>query len=211
MKHYPVYLNLKGREVLLIGGGTIALQKLPALLEGEATLTVVAPEALPEIEQFAKEGKIRWHRRSYETSDLESVSLVIAATDDPELQKRVAAESRERKIWVNVVDVPPLCDFIAPAIVRRGEIQIAISTGGAAPALAKFLRKRMEEWVGPPYEALVSLVQRWRPDILKLPKEKRNRLWEALINDAVLDELRHKGPEAIELRLKEWIDGKPTL
>ncbi len=92
---------------------------------------------------MAQDGKITWSQRSYETADLEGVSLVIAATDDSDLQKRIATEARTRKIWVNIVDVPPLCDFIAPAIVSQGDVQIAISTGGSAPALAKYLRKKL--------------------------------------------------------------------
>jgi len=181
MKYYPIYLNLKGRRVLLVGAGDIARQKLPALLQCQARLHVVALEALPEIQRLARDGKMKWSPRRYRTADLKGASLVIAATDDPFLQKKIAREARARGIWVNIVDVPPLCDFIAPAVVSQGDIQIAISTGGAAPALAKFLRKKLEGLIDMEYADFVKTAQKMRPAILKLPKEKRMAVWKKLI------------------------------
>jgi precorrin-2 dehydrogenase/sirohydrochlorin ferrochelatase len=127
-------------------------------LECDARIRVVAPGALPEIQALASAGRIRWESRGYETTDLEGVSLVIAATDDSALQKRISQESRSRKILVNCANDPSLCDFYAAAIVSRGDIQIAISTGGAAPALAKFLRRQIENVLGPEYEDLLRLM-----------------------------------------------------
>ncbi len=209
MKYYPVYLNLKDRRVLLVGAGEIGLQKIRPLLECRAHVHVVAPEAHPEIQVLARDGKIEWSARSYETIDLDSAGLVIAATDDPNLQKKIAEEARARGIWVNVVDVPPLCDFIAPAIVSRGDVQIAISTGGAAPALAKYLRKKLEPLIGPEYEEFVSAVEKLRPDILKMPKEKRLSFWECVVSDAFFEEIRREGIQKAEARMKEWIAGTP--
>ncbi len=181
MKHYPVYLNLKNRPVLLVGAGPIAQQKLRGLLASRAHVQVVAPHAIPEMKRLARDGKIVWSKRSYKTQDLKGKALVIAATNDPALQKKVASQARAQGIWVNVVDVPPLCDFIAPAIVSRGDIQIAISTGGAAPALAKFLRKKLDHLIDLDYSDFVKKAQKLRPAILKLPKEKRQALWKRLI------------------------------
>jgi len=192
----------------LIGAGEIGLQKIRAFLDSGAQVHVVAPEALPEIEALAQEGRVRWSKRGYETADLDGVTLVIAATDDPALQQRIAAESRERRIWVNIVDVPPLCDFIAPAIVRRGDIQVAISTGGAAPALAKFLRQKVEQVLGPEYADFVQMVKQYRPDILKLPKPQRMDLWNRMVNDDFMAQIRRDGIAPAEARLKEWIYGK---
>ena len=151
VKYYPIFLNLKDREVLLVGAGDIGLQKIKSLLPCEARIHVVAPEALPDIEHLAKENRLRWDRRAYASSDLEGKSLVIAATDDKELQKRIAAEARARGIWVNIVDVPPLCDFIAPAIVDQGRNPkfATFRPAGAAPALAKFIRRKIEPVIGP--------------------------------------------------------------
>src|SRR5205807_2283227 len=114
---------------------------------------------------------------------------VIAATDDADLQRRVAEESRARHIWVNVVDVTPLCDFIAPSIVARGDVQIAVSTGGASPALAKFIREKLEPLFGNEYAEVADLLQRFRPEILKLPKERRQTVWEAIINQDFLESI----------------------
>src|SRR5438034_225441 len=128
MKHYPIYLNLKEQPVLVVGAGEVAWQKLPALLESEARIRVVAPEALAAIQELAQANRLQWISRPYRPTDLEKVQLVIVATDDPELQKKVAVEARARHIWVNVVDVTALCTFISPAVIGRGDIQIAIST-----------------------------------------------------------------------------------
>jgi precorrin-2 dehydrogenase/sirohydrochlorin ferrochelatase len=205
VKYYPVYLNLQSRRVLIVGAGEVAWQKIPNLLEVGARVVVVAPEALPAIEQAAEAGRLEWHKRGYQTPDIEGAQLVIAATDDPALQQQVAAEARTRGIWVNVVDVTPLCDFIAPAIVAQGDVQIAISTGGASPALARFIREKLEPQFGPEYGLLAETLQRYRPQILKLPKPRRQAVWEAIINQEFLDRLKREGVQTLETRLKELI------
>jgi precorrin-2 dehydrogenase/sirohydrochlorin ferrochelatase len=205
MKYYPVFLNLKGRPVLLAGAGPIALQKLGNLLQCQARVHVVAPEALPEIRRLARDGKIKWSRRSYRTADMKRMALALAATDDASLQKRIAREARARGIWVNIVDVPPLCDFIAPAIVGRGNIQIAISTGGAAPALARHLRQKVESIIGPEYADFAAVIGKMRPVILKLSKERRASFWECVVSDHFMKDIRKHGIARAEKLLKEWI------
>lgn len=200
-----MYLNLQDKNVLLVGAGEIAWQKMPALLEADARVHVVAPEALPAIESLAKDKKIRWSKRPYESHDVEGAYLVIAATDDTALQPRVAEDARRRGIWVNVVDVPPLCDFIAPAIVRHGDIQMAISTGGAAPALAKYLRRRFETALGPEYNDFMTLAKHYRPSLMKLPKKRRMAIWGCLASDWFLEKLQREGVSAGESLIKEWI------
>lgn len=207
MKYYPVYLQVKDRPVLLVGGGEIALQKLTALLDCGARVHVVAPEAMTAIVELARDGKIEWSCRAYEENDMAGKRLVIAATDDSQLQETIAAAARARNIWVNVVDVPPLCDFIAPAIVSRGDIQIAISTGGAAPALAKHLRKKLEAAIGPEYAEFVRVVEKLRPDILKLPKPRRMALWDQMVNELFFEDIRRHGMAAAEKRIREWLYG----
>jgi precorrin-2 dehydrogenase/sirohydrochlorin ferrochelatase len=205
MKYYPVYLNLKGRRVLLVGAGSIAQQKLETLMPCLARVHIVAPEAVPPIQRLAKDGKIKWFKRPYRSSDLKGIVLVIAATDDRTLQRKIAREARARRIWVNIVDVPPLCDFIAPAVVSRGDIQIAISTGGAAPALAKHLRKKVESIVGQEYADFVRVIGKLRPAILKLPKEKRASFWAGAVNEPFMKKIRTYGIARAEKLLKEWI------
>lgn len=183
----------------------MALQKIPALLEGGARVHVVSPEGEPQFKRLARGGKIRWSRRPYRSSDMKGARLVIAATDDPVLQKRISAQARRLGIWANVVDVPPLCDFIAPAIVKRGDIQIAISTGGAAPALAKHLRRTLESAIGPEHEAFVNMVKALRPRILKLPKPKRLSLWECIASEGYLKIIRRRGIAKARQELLKWI------
>lgn len=207
MKYYPVYLNMKGQRAVVIGAGEVAWQKIPALIDCEAQVIVIAPEAVTPIQVSARTGALKWEQRPYKTSDLKQARLVIAATDDPKLQKKVAADARARGIWVNVVDVTPLCDFIAPAIISQGDLQIAISTGGASPALARFLREKLEPLFGPEYGLLIEVLQRWRPEILKLPKPRRQAVWEAIINQNFLDRLKKEGLQTAETRLKELVHG----
>jgi len=208
VSYYPVYLNLQNKPVLLVGAGEIALQKIPALLEAGARLHVVAPVALPEIAALGAERKLEWSPRPYQPADMEGVRLVIAATDDIALQPRIAEEARRRGIWVNVVDVPPLCDFIAPAIVRKGDLQLAISTGGAAPALSKYLRKRFEPLLGPEYDHFMTLAKRFRPELMKLPKKRRMGIWACLASDWFLEKIQREGLSSGERLIKEWIDAK---
>ncbi len=136
---------------------------------------------------------------------MRGASLVIAATGDPELQKNIVKDAHARGCWVNVVDVPELCDFIAPAVASRGDIQIAISTGGAAPALAKYLRRKLEPLIGPEYEEFAKLVKTLRPNILKLSKERRQSLWKRLMSDAFFENIRTGGISAVKGRLQGWI------
>ena len=208
MKYYPIFLNLKGRRVLIIGAGRVTFQKLPQLLQCQAKILVVAPQALPEIKRLSRDGKIEWFARPYRAADLKGVSLMIAATDDPDLQKKVAKDAQGRGIWANIVDVPRLCDFIAPAIVSRGDIQIAISTGGAAPALAKHLRQKLEGLIGQDYADLVDVIKKLRPDILRLTKKRRASIWERVVNEAFFDKIRRHGIAQAETRLKEWIHAR---
>jgi precorrin-2 dehydrogenase/sirohydrochlorin ferrochelatase len=208
LKYYPVYLNLKGHRVLLVGAGAVALQKIRPLLTAGARVHVVSPAALPEIRRLAQDAKIEWSARTYKSTDMAGVRLVIAATSDARLQKKIAKEAQGRGIWANVVDVPALCDFIAPAVFGRGDIQIAISTGGAAPALAKYLRRKLESIIGPEYEEFINVVQKLRSDILKLPKEKRHSLWERMVSDDFFQEIRTGGMAAAEVRLRKWIYGR---
>ena len=134
---YIACLRLSGRRCVVVGGGEIGLEKVEGLLACDARVTLVSTEAVPELADYAREGSIDWQRREYETSDLEGTFIAIAATDDTDVNIRVHDDAERRAMLVNVVDVPPLCNFILPAIVRSGPLAIAISTAGASPALAK--------------------------------------------------------------------------
>src|SRR5581483_8509303 len=135
---YIACLNLIGRRCVVIGGGPVGLEKIEGLLVCDADVTLIAPEAIEPVRDLAREGSIAWEQREYAgASDLEGAFIVIAATSDTELNTRVFRDAEARAMLVNVVDVPPLCNFILPAIMRSGPLAIAISTAGASPALAK--------------------------------------------------------------------------
>jgi siroheme synthase-like protein len=155
---YIACLRLSGRRCLVVGGGEVGLEKVEGLLACDADVTLVAPRAVPELEQLAREGSIRWERRSYEPADLEGSFLAIASTDDTDVNIRVYEDAEARAMLVNIVDVPPLCNFILPAIVRTGPLAIAISTAGASPALAKRMKREIAESYGEPYARLAVIL-----------------------------------------------------
>jgi precorrin-2 dehydrogenase / sirohydrochlorin ferrochelatase len=161
----PLYIAcmlLGGRPSLVVGGGPVALEKVEGLLYCAADVTVVAPEAVPEILALADEGRITWLPREYESSDIDGRRLVIAATSDTDLNRRVHADADALGVLVNVADVPELCTFILPAIVRTDPIAIAISTAGASPALAQRMKREIAEHFGSEYARLAVLLDEVR-------------------------------------------------
>ena len=144
-RYYPAYLDLTGRRCVVIGAGAVAERKVRQLLASEADVTLVSPDATGELEQMAAEGAVRWVRRGYAPGDLAGMMLAIAATDDETVNRQVHAEAEREKTLLNVVDVTPLCGFIAPSIVERGPVTVAVSTAGTTPALARKLRELMDD------------------------------------------------------------------
>ena len=144
MEMFPIFLKLQGRPCLVVGAGTIAAPKIDSLLRAGGKVTVVAPRANPEIEEQARLGALVWHGREFSTSDLEGMFLVVAATDLQPVNHCVAEAARIRSILCNSVDDPPDCDFFYPSVVRRGDLQVAISTAGKSPALAQRLRPEID-------------------------------------------------------------------
>ncbi len=156
---YIACLKLKGRRCLVVGGGDIGLEKVEGLLACDGDVTLVAPVAHPELERLAAEGSIRWEKRPYAgAADLEGAFMAIAATDDTEVNIEVYDDAEQRAMLVNDVDVPPLCNFILPAIVRTGPLAIAISTAGASPALAKRMKREISELFGEEYARLAIVL-----------------------------------------------------
>lgn len=142
---FPVFLKMKGRKCLVVGAGEVAESKIEGLLASEAEVTVVAPEAKPEIAALAQQGRLQWHRREFVPSDLTGMFLVVTATNRSEVNACVYREATRSGIICNAVDDPPNCDFYFPSIVNRGSLQIAISTAGQSPALAQQLRQEIDE------------------------------------------------------------------
>jgi siroheme synthase-like protein len=159
---YIACLRLDGRRCLVVGGGEVGLEKVEGLLACGAAVTLVAPRAEAELVALAAEGSISWEQREYEPADLEGAFLVIAATNDSEVNIAVHEQAEARAMLVNVVDVPPLCNFILPAIVRSGPLAIAISTAGASPALAKRMKREIGELFGEEYARLAVILNEAR-------------------------------------------------
>jgi precorrin-2 dehydrogenase/sirohydrochlorin ferrochelatase len=182
---YIACLKLTGRRCLVVGGGEIGLEKVEGLLACDGAVTVIAPEVEEAVAAYAREGSIHWERREYAgPEDLEGVFMVIAATSDTEVNIRVFADAEHRAMLANVVDVPPLCNFILPAIVRTGPLAIAISTAGASPALAKRMKREISEQFGESYAQLAILlneVRGWAKGTLPTYQD-RKRFFESIVN-----------------------------
>uniref|UniRef100_A0A7V4JP25 precorrin-2 dehydrogenase n=1 Tax=Thermodesulfobacterium geofontis TaxID=1295609 RepID=A0A7V4JP25_9BACT len=176
---FPVFLNLKDKLCIVIGGGKVAERKVENLLTAKAKIKLISPEVTLKLKKLAEEGKIEWEKRVYKKGDLNSAWLVIAATDNPEIQKEIFKEAEEKHIFCNIVDVPELCSFIVPSTIRRGLLTIAISTSGVSPAVARRLRETLEEIIGEEYVLYLKLMKDLRKQILNLnlsPEEKEEKL-----------------------------------
>jgi precorrin-2 dehydrogenase/sirohydrochlorin ferrochelatase len=200
-KVFPMFLKLEGRRCLVVGAGTIAEGKIGGLIATDAAIRVIAPEATAQVQTWAGEGKIDWERRKFLTSDLQGVFLVVAATSSTPVHEEIFAEAKKLGVLCNVVDVPHLCDFFYPAIVRRGSLQIAISTAGESPALSQRLRKELEQQFGPEYEAWVTAIGEARSELAtrNLSAEDRKEILHELASrefyEKFRDELRKQQKE----------------
>jgi precorrin-2 dehydrogenase/sirohydrochlorin ferrochelatase len=210
MLETPLYiacLKLKGRGAVVVGGGDIGLEKVEGLLLCDADVMLIAPDALPALQEYAAEGSISWERREYAGApDLEGVFLAIAATNESEVNIRVYEDAEARSMLVNVVDVPPLCNFILPAIVRSGPLAIAISTAGASPALAKRMKREIAEAFGEPYARLAVMLndaRGWAKATLPTYQD-RKEFFEGIVNgDPDPVQLVREGRESEVLALIE--------
>lgn len=192
MKYYPVFLNIQAKKAVIIGGGDVAERKVLALLKADAVVTVISPELTPRLKSLAKDKSIQHISRSYRNNDLKGAFIVVAATDSEVVNRRVSADAC---CLVNVVDVPPLCNFIAPSTISRGPLTIAISTSGVSPALAKTIRKELEKQYGPEMTAYLAFLRKLRQRALsEIPEAaKRGRFLKGLSSEKMLQMLRTKG------------------
>jgi precorrin-2 dehydrogenase / sirohydrochlorin ferrochelatase len=175
---FPVFIKLAGRACLVVGAGSVAESKITSLLDSGALLTVVAPNATAEIQRLAVSRRIRWIPRKFSPADLSRAFLVVAATSDREVNRAVFREALERGVLCNSVDDPPNCDFYFPAVVRRGPLQIAISTSGESPALAQRIRREVEESLEASFGDWVDEIGERRREIMRTlpPSGERKRL-----------------------------------
>jgi siroheme synthase-like protein len=189
---YPIFIDVEDHDVVIIGGGEVCARKAETMMRYGAKVTIVSPQFTPEIEEWARDGKLNLRRKRYETGDLDGASIVIASTDDTRVNEQVAADARARKVPVNVVDVTPLCEFIVPAIVDKGSIHIAISTEGRSPALARTLKEDLQRMVGPEYAEVNDALGTLRESAKRvLPTDvDRKRFFDGILASGILHMLR---------------------
>lgn len=157
MRYYPVFLDIAGKPVVVIGGGEIALRKVEGLLDAGAAVTVVSPSLHPDLQTLVDQGRVAYIPREYRPGDLDGFFLAFVGTDDRAVNSLVAREGKERRVWINAIDDPSNCDFIMPGIVRRGDLIVAVSTSGASPAMARKMREELEDFLTEDYALMLDL------------------------------------------------------
>ena len=207
INYYPVFLALQGKLCLVVGGGDVAARKVASLLECGASVRVVSPTLLPELETLAGEGQITALRRPFTSADTTGASLVIAATNQPAVNRLVALDCRQKKIPVNVVDAPELCDFLVPATIRRGPLTIAVSTGGTLPAMARKIRRKLEEDFDQNYGLLLAALGSARSRVFAeiADSGRRRRIFSALAAADLLSVIQTEGVAALEEEIERLI------
>jgi len=194
--YYPIFLNLSGKRCVVVGGGRVALRKVEALLAHGARVEVISPVLMPELEHLAQGGHIGALRRRYQAGDLKGVFLAIAATDERQTNLQVMKEARDATVLVNVANDAESSDFIVPSSMRRGDVTVAVSTGGRSPALARKIRTKLERELGDEYASLAILVGKARAQARQQGIRVGGEGWqEALDLELMLDMLK-KGQEA---------------
>ncbi|MBI3608365.1 MAG: bifunctional precorrin-2 dehydrogenase/sirohydrochlorin ferrochelatase [Nitrospirae bacterium] len=192
-RYYPLALDLRARRVVVLGGGQIATRKTAALLDTGARVIVISPAVSARLTRWAREGRIHLRRRRYRRGDLSGACLAIAATSMPEEHAKIAAEARRTATWLLVVDEPALCDFIAPAVITRGDLTMTISTNGRSPALARWLKSKLQGLIGEEYGRLTTLLGAIRSDLREAghSPSARSAMIDRLMTSRLLAQLRH--------------------
>jgi precorrin-2 dehydrogenase/sirohydrochlorin ferrochelatase len=186
MSLFPMFVKLAGRSCVVVGAGKIGESKIRSLLVSKANVHVIAPWATPTVTAWDRAGVLRWSAREFRASDLDGVFLVVAATSNQSVNDEVYREAQSRRALCNVVDVPDRCDFYYPAVVRRGDLQVAISTGGSSPALAQRLRREFERQLSPVYAGWIERLGNFRKELFsrRMDPEKRRVLLRSAANSA---------------------------
>lgn len=199
--YYPVFLNIKNRKCVVVGGGVVACRKVRALREHQAEVVVISPELGPDLEKMAQRHEIQTIRRPYRAGDLAGAFLVIAATGDAGINHAVSGEAGGAGIPLNVVDDPEASSFIVPSLLSRGELAIAVSTSGKSPALARKIRTYLEKQLGEEYAVLVGIIEEARADVKRQGRKISGDQWQQAIElDAMINLIKAgKAGEARDL------------
>ena len=205
-KYYPVFLNMNGQLCVVIGGGEIAERKVQALLEAGAVVTLIAPKCTAGLQAMTANPSVTWHQRTYETGDLEGAFIAIAATDDRAVNEAATKEASELKTPLNVVDVTELCTFIAPSVIHRGPVTLAISTDGMGPALARKLRQELEGNEALAFADMAEIVADVRAELKARSLTVDPEGWQAALNTEVLGLYQSGQPTQARDRLIELLE-----
>ncbi len=213
MGYLPIFLDVRGRRCVVVGGGEVAERKIASLLEAGAEVVVISPDATAAIANWTAAKRIARFARAYQPGDIADAALVFAATDDAELHRTIAVEARAAGILINVADEPELCTFIAPAVVSRGALQIAISTSGAVPAFAARIRREIEEQFGAEYAITLEILRAARKWLRTRVhnQHERARIMKALANSDLPAHIRNEDFAAINGILTSAIGEGATL
>ena len=208
MKFLPIFVDLHGRACLVVGGGAVAARKVALLSEAGGKVLVVAPQLCEALAKRLAEGELRHAARGFEDHDLQGMALVIAATDDDVTNRRVSELAKVQNIPVNVVDQPELCSFIVPSVINRDPIQVAVSTGGASPVLARLLRARLETYIPSAYGRLAKLVERFRTRVQQrfATTNERRHFWEHILEGPIAELLFAGRDQDAELALEQAVE-----
>lgn len=213
MQYYPIFLDIKNKPCVVIGGGKVAERKVVSLLDAGAEVLVISPEITPALKKLASKKKISHCPKSYEEGDLKGFLLAYSATDNPEVNKNVFQGAKKQGILLNIVDVPDMCNFIVPSVVDRGDLLIAISTSGKSPAMAKRIRKELEKEFGKEYEIFLEIMGIIRKSLLKqgMESDKNKRIFEKLIDLPLLGLIKEKNKKEIDRLLNDMLGSSFTL
>lgn len=204
MRYYPAYLDIKGRRCLVVGGGQVGTRKVGTLLQCGAKVTVISHEATSELSSMAAQGRVDLQLRDYRSDDLDHMFLVIGATDDQELNRRIHRDAEAAQRLCNIADQPEQCNFVLPSIINQGNLSIAISTAGKSPAFAKFLRRQLQGQFGPEYGRMLDLMGAVRSRLLaeEHAPEQHKPLFEKLIHGGLLEMIKGNNHEQINALLE---------
>jgi len=213
MSFYPIFVQLEGKKVVVVGGGNVAHRKVLALLECGAAIYLAGRELTPELKQMVEKREIHFLGREFKDEYLNNAFMIIAATDDKDLNHQISTSAREKGVWVNAVDQPSDCDFIVPSILKRGDLQIAISTSGKSPALARKIRKGLEAQFGQEYETFLAMMGRLRKEILSLglPQEENSRIFQKIVDADLLENFSDGSPQKMAEYLKNILPEQVNL
>ena len=205
MPYYPILVDLKGKKVVVVGGGAVALRKIETLLECGASVKVISRELIPELKEYLDEGKIKLIGREYREEDLEGAFMLIAATDDKTLNSRVSKFARDRGMLVNTVDQPSDCNFIVPSVIKRGDLVIAVSTSGKSPAMAKRIGEKLRNQFGDEYKDFLVIMGKIRKEILAkgLSQEENSRIFNEIADSFMLEAIGRKDWQGVATTLEK--------